>query len=55
MQLVSGGDFHLHQNSVLEGSAAIGGNAQIDQSPLISPCEDPFANPNGSNRPQLVM
>ena len=54
IQLITGGNFELDQNSVFSGSAAINGNAQIDQSPLISPCEDPFANPN-SDGPRLVM
>lgn len=54
IQLITGGNFDLDQNSVFTGSAAIAGYAQIDQSPLISPCEDPFANPN-SDGPRLVM
>ena len=54
IQLITCGNFDLDQNSVFSGSAAINGNAQIDQSPLISPCEDPFANPN-SDGPRLVM
>ena len=54
IQLITGGNFDLDQNSVFTGSAAIAGYAQIDQSPQISPCEDPFANPN-SDGPRLVM
>jgi Flp pilus assembly protein TadG len=54
IQLITGGNFDLDQNSTFSGSAAIAGYAQIDQSPLISPCEDPFANPN-SDGPRLVM